>query len=169
MKKWKCHTCKKQKNEGSDPGIQCNLCTEWIGLECTSYTKEMYQIISDKNIEVNFLCQDCKKTLPELRSLLDITKQQQKLTNDVVNHEARIKQLEADLLAQKQEHTKEKKVYEDIVTRLEALENKTVDTKAVETIAQRCFNSADFPPIAVADVQKDQKETREKLDAVLKS
>ena len=170
MKKtWKCHTCKKQKDEGKDPGIQCNLCTEWIGLECTSYTKEIYKIITEQNIEVNLLCRDCKKTLPELRSLLDIAKQQQKLTIDVVNHEARIKQLEADLTTQKQERTEEKKVYEDIVTRLEALENKTVDTKAVETIAQRCFNAVDFPPLAVADVQKDQRETREKLEAVLKS
>jgi hypothetical protein len=124
MKKWKCHTCKKQKDEGKDPGIQCNLCTEWIGLECTSYTKEMYNIISEKNIEVNLLCQDCKKTLPELRSLLDITKQQQKLTDDVVNHETRIKQLETEITNQKLEHIEEKKVYDTITARLEALEKR---------------------------------------------
>ena len=170
MPKWKCHTCNKQKDEGKDPGIQCNLCTEWIGLECTSYTKEIYNILSEKNIEVNFLCKDCKKTIPELRTLLDVTKQQQKLTAEVEDHKARIKKLEDVTKTQRNERDEEKRLYEDIKSRLEALEKvTTVDTETVKTIAQRCFDAKDFPPLtAVADVQKTQKETQMKLDAVLK-
>ena len=161
-KKWKCNTCKKQKTE-SDPGIECDLCKEWIGLECTTYTTENYNLLREEDIEINFLCKSCKATIPELRNLLEITKQQQHIKEDLVKHDTRITkcELEMETLGKMKEDTA------SINSRLADLEAKLIDTKTVETIAERCFKDTDFPPMAVQDVRK-HKETTQKLEAAIK-
>lgn len=167
MTKWKCHTCKKLKEEGKDPGIQCNLCNEWIGLECTSYSKEIFSLLTEKNIEVNFLCKNCKKTIPELRNLLEITKEQQRLKEDVANHEIRILKWEAEGKEMKKKLEEKNESIKEINNRLIALEAKTIDTKVVETIAKKCFNDADFPPLQ--EVKRNQEETTKKLEETIQS
>ena len=95
-KKWNCKTCRKQKAE-KDPGVECSLCNENVGLECTSYDLEVFNYLTDNNIEINYICHECKDTLPELRNLLEITKKQKEIQEELVEHDTRITRCEEQL------------------------------------------------------------------------
>ena len=163
MTKWKCKTCKKNKTEGVDPGVLCALCSEWVGLECTSYKPEIYAYLQKNQIEIDFFCKECKGTIPELRNLLEITKQQQKLQEDLDNHDTRITacEVEVEKINQIEENAK------DVSTRLATLEAKLIDKETVATIAETCFKKSDFPPITFQEVKKQQKETQMQLEATI--
>ena len=93
---WKCSTCSKQKQE-SDPTVECNLCNELVGLECTDLNKEVLDYLHNENVEVTFICKSCKETLPDLRNMLDITRQQQKLKENIDAHDTRITKCEVEI------------------------------------------------------------------------
>ena len=160
-KNWKCVTCKKQKTD-KDPGIECEICNEWAGLECTNYKEEVIEYLSTNEVEVTFICISCKETLPELRNLLEIRKQQQELKKDIENHDTRITTCEVNLenITQKQETNNE--LLLQINNRLSDVEAKMINKDGVETIAQKLFKDADFPPLK--EVKQNQEQTQKQLE-----
>ena len=161
-KSWNCKTCNIQKNQ-DDPALECDLCKEYVGLECTSYTTAAYKYLQKEKVEFNFICKDCKLTLPDLRNLLEITKQQQQFKEDLVNHDTRITKCEEEIekIGEIKEDTKDIK---DRLAELEAkmLDVKTVDHEAVKTIAKNLFTEADFPPMQeMKAVKSSQQQTHQ--------
>lgn len=157
---WKCKTCSKQKSD-KDVGIECDLCNEWIGLECTNYKPEHYNYMVEQEIEFNFLCPECKETIPKLRSLLELNDRQQKLQEDLEKHDTRITVCEVKV----EEIAEIKQQSFNINTRLADIEAKLVDKEAVETIAEKCFKHTDFPPIR--EVQRNQENTQKQLEKTI--
>ena len=167
MPKWKCQTCNKNQT-AKDPGILCNLCDGNIGLECTSYSEDVYKYLCENNIEINFICKTCKETtIPELRQLLEITKLQQKLKEDIEQHDTRITKCEDDIdKLQTNQNTTDTRV-DQIDTRLAQLEAKMMDKDTVETIAQKCLKSADFPPLT--EYKQEQEKTQKRIQEAIES
>lgn len=165
-KKWKCNTCKEEKNE-KDTYLECDICNEKSGLECTSYSKEVIEYLKGKNVVPNFICNGCKDSLPELRNMLEMNKQQQKLTEDVAQHDTRITKTEVQIEDLTLKLANKEIQLDQMNTRLATLEAKMIDTKEVESIAQKCFKSSDFPPII--EVRRNQAITEQKLEEVIKS
>lgn len=165
-KKWKCNTCNAQKNE-KDPSLECDICEESTGLECTSYSQDTIDYLKKNKVEINFICNGCKETLPDLRNMLEITKQQQKLQTQIGEHDTRITKNEVQIDELKQKLTNKEIQMEQMNARLVKLEVKIIDTEEVETIAQRCFKSTDFPPMV--EVRRDQEKTQKRLEEVIKS
>lgn len=163
-KKWKCITCKKQKTN-DDPGIECDLCKKFVGLECTNYTTEIYDYLVENQVEVNYICISCKETLPELRNMLEITKQQQQLKDDVAEHDTRITKCEVDQEEMEEKQSADSELIQQINTRLGDLEARMINTTTVETIAERFFKAADFP--ALKEVKRNQQHTQKKLEETI--
>lgn len=165
-KTWKCNTCNAQKN-AKDPGLECDLCNEWVGLECTSYPGDVVDYLIKKQVEINFICKSCKESLPELKNILEIRKQQQNQHEEIVHHDTRITRTEVQIEElNKKLETRDVQI-EEMNTRLVTLESKMMDTETVETIAQKCFKSTDFPPIQ--EVRRGQEITQQRLEEVIKS
>ena len=158
-KTWKCKICSDPKTN-KDPGIDCDVCSEALGLECTNYTKEVYEYMLKKNVEPSFTCKSCKETLPELKSLLDIHKQQQKLQETVDDHDTRITKCEVET----EKITNIASDVSGINQRLSELEAKLIDQKEVEVITEKWFKDKDFPPINLEDVKKTQEDTQKQLE-----
>ena len=158
-KPWKCKICSVQKTK-NDYGIECEICSEITGLECTSYTPEVYTFLSKNKVDLSFICQPCKVTLPELKSMLELTKQHQQLKETTVNHDTRITacEVKTEKIANLETNLT------SINQRLSDLEAKLIGQQEVETIAQRCFKSSDFPPIDLNAVKETQKDTQKQLE-----
>ena len=161
---WRCKTCHEDKNN-EDPGVECELCEEWVGLECTNYSNDVFKYLKEHEVVVTLICDNCKETLPELKNLLEITKQQKKIKADIEEHDTRITKCElgveqVDALVE---------TVKKLEIRLGDAEAKLIDKAAVQTIAQKCFNSADYPPIKmVQEVRKKQEDAEKKLDNAIK-
>ena len=123
--------------------------------------------LKNNKVEINFICKKCTEALPDIRNLLEISKHQKKLQDDVDQHDTRITRSEFDVEALKEKLAIKDTQLEQMNNRLATLEAKMMGTEEVETIAQRCFNSADFPPIT--QVREDQRATDIKIEAVIKS
>ena len=155
---WKCKICSNPKTN-KDPGIECDMCNEYVGLECTNYTQDVYTYLVDNNVDFNFLCQPCKASLPELRSLLEITQQQKLFKEELEAHDTRITQCEVDT----EDIQQMREDVQDMKTRLSDLEAKLIDQKAVETIAEKCFKTTEFPPMKIAEFTRKQEKTQKQL------
>ena len=159
-KRWNCKTCRKQKAE-KDPGVECSLCNENVGLECTSYDLEVFNYLTSNDIEINYICQECKETLPELRNLLEITKKQKEIEEELGEHDTRITRCEEQL----GDLNQIKEDFPGITQRLATLEAKLIDKETVLTIAEKCFKETEFPPIA--EVKKNQAVTQKQLEQTI--
>ena len=107
----------------------------------------------------------CKETLPDLRNMLEISKQQQILKEKVDDHDTRITRSEVLI----EEMSTKLAKFQQLNDRMVTMEAKMMDTEEVETIAQKCFKikTADFP--TMDEVRKDQAVTQKKLEEVIKS
>ena len=159
---WKCKICSNPKTN-KDPGIECDMCNEYVGLECTNYTQDVYTYLVDNNVDFNFLCQPCKASIPELRSLLEITQQQQHFKGELAAHNTRISKCEADT----EDIEQMKEDVNNMKTRLSDLEAKLIDQKAVETIAEKCFKTTEFPPLKIAEFTRNQEKTQKQLEETI--
>ena len=158
-KAWKCKICSEQKTK-NDSGIECQICGEVIGLECTNYTDEVYKYLQTNNVELSYICQPCKVTLPELKNMLELNQQHQRLKETVDNHDTRITTCEM-------ETEKITNIAADVTNmnqRLSDLEAKLIDQTEVETIAKRCFKSTEFPPLNLDAVKETQKDAQKQLE-----
>ena len=151
-KKWKCNTCNAVKKE-TDEGLECDICNTFSGLECTNYSEDVVKYLKAKEVDIYFICHGCKESLPELRSLLEISKVQLKQREELVHHDTRITGNEVQIEELNKKLANKDEKIEEMNTRLVKLEAaKMIDTEEVETIAQRCFKSTDFPPLLAAAV-----------------
>ena len=158
-KPWKCKICSAQKNK-NDYGIECEICSEITGLECTNYTPEVYNYLSKNKIELSFICQPCKATLPELKSMLELTQSLLLLKETAENHDTRITACEVKT----EKITNFETQLTDMNQRLSDLEAKLINQQEVETIAQKCFKSSEFPPLNLDAVKKTQIDTQKQLE-----
>ena len=159
---WTCKLCSDQKTN-KDPGIECDMCNQFIGLECTNYTQDVYNYLVEKDVEINFLCKPCKDSLPELKNLIEIAKQQQHFKGTLEAHDTRITKCEVDAEGIKQ-------IREDVQnmnTRLSDIEAKLIDKEAVETIAEKCFKASEFPIIQMDEVKRKQEDTQKQLEQAI--
>jgi chromosome segregation ATPase len=171
--KWKCTACNKQKLE-KDSSVECNLCNDSVGIECSDFNQEVFDYLKDKKVEVTFICKSCKETLPDLRNMLEITrqitKQQHKLRDDVDAHDTRITKCEVDLSEVTEKQNADNQLLKEINTRLGDLEAKVISSETVETIATKCFKKADFPSIKEVERQvREQSATNKKLEETLET
>ena len=79
------------------------MCNENVGLECTTYNQDIYSYLTENEVEINFICQECKETLPDLRNLLEITMKQKELREDIEKHDTRITNCEVQIEDMKKE------------------------------------------------------------------
>ena len=166
--KWKCTTCNKAKQE-KDTKLECHICSEAVGLECSNYTEEALQYLNTQNIQVTFICKTCEMKIPEIRNLLEITTAQNKMMKDIDGHDTRITKCEVSLdeLTKDQLSDSDNKLLKEINNRLSDLEAKLISTESVQTIAEKCFNKADFP--IIKEAERKQTETVKKLEETLES
>ena len=163
-KKWKCSTCNDPKQEGEDEGLECDICKKWVGVECSNYSEEVVTYLREKEvITIDFICKACKEKLPEIRSMLDVTKNQQRLSGELVKHDTRITRNEVKIEELELKAAK----FDKLNTRLTALEVKAINSEEVETIAERCFKQSDFP--AILEIRSENATNKKMLDQVLKS
>ena len=164
--KWKCSSCNKQKVD-TVSSVDCNLCTETYCIECSDFNQEVFDYLKSQKVEVTFICNHCKESLPELRNILEITKKQQKLMEDIDAHDTRITKCEVNLTEVTQKQTADNQLLKDLNTRLGDLEAKVISSETVETIATKCFKKADFP--SLKEVERKQFDTNKKLEETLES
>ena len=162
QRKWNCKECNEQKTEGQDPGLQCVICLGWLGLECTKYTKDVYDYFVEQKVEPNYICPECKETLPELHDLLEVRRQQKKLRDDLDLHDTRITRCEVET----EKINEMKELIDQINGRLSAVEAKMIDKEEVATIADKCFKDSDFP--LIEEVKNNQAKTTKKLEDAIK-
>ena len=145
-KKWKCNTCNANKTD-KDTGPECDLCQESVGVECTTYSEDVIVYLRKNKVDFNFICTSCKETLPDLRNMLEISNKQQKLKLEVDQHDTRITRSEVLIEEMTTKKANRETQFQQLNDRLVTLEAKIMDTEEVETIAQKCFKTADFPTI----------------------
>ena len=162
--KWKCFTCSKQKQD-KDTSLECNICNESVGIECSDFNQEVLEYLKTQQVEVTFICKQCKQSLPELRNLVEITRQQQKLNDEIGAHDTRITKLEVDLAEVTSNHNLDTVLLNQINNRLADVEAKLISSETVETIATKCFKEADFPTLK--QVERNQLATDKKLNETL--
>ena len=155
-----------QKAE-KDPSVECNLCNELVCIDCTDFNQEILDYLHNQHVEVTFICKSCKETLPDLRNMLDITRQQQKLKEDIDAHDTRITKCEEDISELTQKQNTDNQLLKEINDRLGDLEAKAISSETVETIASKCFNEAEFPTLKEAE--RKQTETNKKLKETLET
>ena len=109
----------------------------------------------------------CKQTLPDLKNMLEITKQHMQLKEEVKAQDTRITKLEV-LVQQMNEtmQTKDEQI-EDMKTKQVSLQAKIMDKDEVQTIAQRIFKNTDFPELTT--VRSNQEKQLEKMEAIEKT
>ena len=164
--KWKCAACNKQKQE-KDPSVECNLCNEVVGTECSIYTKEAIEYLNSQNIEITFICKSCKEKIPDLRNMLDIAKNQQQLKEEIDAHDTRITKCEVDLSEFNTKQHADNELLKQINIRLGDIEAKAISSDRVQTIAETCFKKAEFP--SIKEAERKQLATSRKLEETLES
>ena len=164
-KKWKCNTCKIDKKK-EDEGMECDICSENSGLECTSYNEEVVKYLKTSGVEVNFICHGCTETLPDLKNMLEITRQHLKLQEDVKAHDTRITTNQVHIETLTEQLAAKDTLIDQMNTRLATLEVKNIDAEQVQTIAQRIIKDTDFPPLT--ELRKTHEKTIESLEAIEK-
>ena len=88
----KCKECEAGISE-EDRALDCDVCKEFICLDCTGLGDEVYTYLMEKDVDVPFLCKPCKSDIPKIRELMGL-KQKYNLLNQEVE------KLKADLATQ---------------------------------------------------------------------
>ena len=87
-----CKICKiKTINEAKDEALECDICQEWVCLECSGMSERMYALVDETEESIDFLCSLCKEELPKIRSLMALQQDMQKesKTNKIFREEQR--------------------------------------------------------------------------------
>ena len=122
-----CKTCKENTtNQPKDEAVECDICLDWICYTCSGVSRELYDLATDEESSIDYICKSCKETLPQIRELVSIKQKQNQLI-ELVKTEAQL-----NLNFRNQQET----INNSYVQRLDALE-KVVKDK----------NLADFPPL----------------------
>ena len=61
----KCKECDKNISEDKSKAMECEICNEYICLECTGLSDQVYNYLVDKEVEIPFICKPCKEEIPK--------------------------------------------------------------------------------------------------------
>lgn len=115
----RCKECDAEIATG-DNGMECDLCDEFVCLECTEIPEEVYDILVDKDVEIPFICTPCKADLPKVKELMGLKQKYNQLNEEITK-------LRADLATQELKSENQAQAMNLLTGRLEALERNPTD------------------------------------------
>lgn len=155
----KCKICKKKDDEA----IECDICQEWVCLRCTGISKQVYELQTKDGETIDFLCQPCKKELPQIRSLLNLKNEFQKETRINKKFRDDQQQINQDLqqrLSQVEELLKDKEINDANFPRLQDLMS---DRVKVNTVLEKQLKLNEVVKKQTKTLEEDKRiEEREK-------
>ena len=77
-----CKLCREESQYNKFATI-CDLCSNWICLDCSEIPEPLYTTIKESNPKLTFFCQTCSTELPRLREIMQLKQNQQQITKEV--------------------------------------------------------------------------------------
>ena len=89
----KCKVCnEKTTNQPADEAVECDVCLQWICYTCSGVHREVYNLATENQTTVDYICKPCKEELPQIREMVAMKKRQKQLIEQV-NQEAETNKL----------------------------------------------------------------------------
>ena len=108
-----CKVCKTNTtNLPQDQAVECDVCEEWICFTCSGVSQAVYDIATQSETTVDYICKPCKEDLPHIRELVTIKQKQNEL----------IEQLKAEVSTTKRFRQQQQNVNQLYDRRIIALE-----------------------------------------------
>ena len=127
----KCKECE-DPISADDRALDCDVCKEFICLNCTELDDEVYTYLMEKEVDVPFMCKPCKSDIPKIRELMGLKEKYNALNQEM-------DKLKTDLATQKVKFQNQEENMKTLTERLAALENRPV------------ANAVDFPNLLDAN------------------
>lgn len=128
-----CKLCEEEGSYNKHVAL-CDICSNWVCLDCSDITEELYQQVEKSRIKVNFVCNNCEEELPKIREMIKLNQKQQQLEVDIVTMKSVIED----------NKTAQDNTNEDFNKRLLAVE---------KVMKEKELADVDYPPLTALTAQ----------------